>query len=72
MQYCFATPCGQVYRRVETLVISHTSFRPSGKNDRWKWAIVVGDAADGARCGFVESMGVSFPGTKLSEALVAE
>ncbi|CAN0081010.1 unnamed protein product [Pylaiella littoralis] len=61
-----------VYRRVETLVISHTSFRPSGKNDRWKWAIVVGDAADGARCGFVESMGVSFPGTKLSEALVAD
>eukprot|EP00904_Undaria_pinnatifida_P005229 jgi/Undpi1/1836/HiC_scaffold_12.g05223.m1 len=58
-----------VFRRVETLVVSHTSCR-SDKGPRWRWTIAVGDAADGARCGFVESMVVSFPGTKLAEARV--
>ncbi|CAN0028775.1 unnamed protein product [Scytosiphon promiscuus] len=57
-----------VYRRVETLVISHTSCVTAGKGDRWKWSLAVGDAADGARCGYVESIAVSFPGTKLSDA----
>ncbi|CAM9535252.1 unnamed protein product [Laminaria digitata] len=58
-----------VFRRVETLVVSHTSCR-SNKGGRWRWTIAVGDASDGARCGFVESMVVSFPGTKFVEARV--
>lgn len=60
----------QVYRRRETLVVSHTCCRAAGKGDRLKWAIAVGDTADGARCGYVDTMAVSFPGTKFSEALV--
>lgn len=77
---CLRCPCGRflvsktkipkVHRREETLVISHTSCRAAGSGDRWKWSLAVGDAADGARCGYVESMTVSFPGTKLSQALV--
>ncbi len=64
-------PCLKLYRRVETLVVSHTSCPGGGQGgDRWKWTLAVGDAADGARCGYVESMVVSFPGTKLSRALV--
>lgn len=51
-------------------MLSHTCCPAGGKGDRLKWAIAVGDAADGARCGYIESMSVSFPGTKLSDSVV--
>lgn len=51
-------------------MVSHTCCR-SNKEPLWRWTLAVGDAADGARCGFVESMVVSFPGTKLAEARVS-
>lgn len=60
----------QVYRRTETLVVSHTSCITGANGDRWKWAIAVGDAADGARCGYIDSMAVKFPETGLSDAAI--
>lgn len=60
----------QVYRRTETLVVSHTSCITGANGDRRKWAIAVGDAADGARCGYIESMAVKFPETELSDSFI--
>ncbi|CAM9384627.1 unnamed protein product [Ectocarpus sp. 12 AP-2014] len=59
-----------VYRRTETLVVSHTSSITGANGDRWRWAIAVGDAADGARCGYIDRMAVKFPETELSDAVV--
>ncbi|CAM9543974.1 unnamed protein product [Ascophyllum nodosum] len=64
---CLGIPI-PVYRRVENMVVSHTRTLLSG--GRCRWTLVVGDTADGARCGYVESMGVCFPGNSFSEARV--